>query len=303
LTPTTLVADEPRGAPPYSQPVELPDAINQIRGAVVQITYTISGLSHEALEDLGADGAIFSRPFGSGFFISDRGHVVTAKHVLDDIEDFAIDNRDEGQHYVGIGVAFPNIEGHGVQRRGTFRSIAFDVVGTDDRHDLALLRLVRNPFAMSRQDRTSSQGQLLEPSLAVLDATRPRDGASAAISGYPLDQAALVTTAGHIASGWAVDIKNQLISDGAGGYEPTDIADRYLADIQTNPGNSGGPAYSLGSGAVLGVLVGAILTHVVGDSSLRSSANLAEVVPAQFVVELAAKHGVNVRTLRPPTMR
>lgn len=281
----------------YAQLIHLPDVIDDVRGAAVQMTYTISGLPHETLLGLGADGAIFSRPFGSGFFISDAGHVLTAKHVLDDIEDFAIDYRDEGQHFVGVGIAFPSLEGRGVQRRGTFRSIAFETVGTDDRHDLALIRVVRNPFAMPKQDRTSSQGQIFEPSVAMLETTRPRDGAPIAVSGYPLDQAALVSTAGHIATGWAVDIRNQLIPDGSGGYQSTDIADRYLADVQTNPGNSGGPAYSPDSGAVLGVLVGAILTPVIGDSSLRASANLAQLVPARYVVELAAQHGVIVRTL------
>lgn len=279
--------------------MKLADVIDQIRGAIVQITYTISGLSHDTLLRLGADGAVFSRPFGSGFFVSDDGHVITAKHVLDEIENFAIDHREEGRHYVGVGVAFPNVEGNGIQRRGTFRSIAFETVATDDRNDLALIRVVRNPFKMSEYDRTSSQGQILSPSVAVLDTLRPRDGTAIAVSGYPLDQASLVTTSGHVASSWAVDIKNQLIRDGAGDYEPTDIADRYLADVQTNPGNSGGPAYSLDTGAVHGVLIQNMLTAIVGDSLLGVNANLAELIPAQCVAMFAAAHGVSVRTLTP----
>ena len=180
--------------------MDLPHVIDQIRGAIVQITYTIDGLSRETLLELGADGAVFSRPFGSGFFISDAGHVITAKHVLDGIEEFAISYADEGQHHVGIGVAFPNVEGPGVQHRGTFRSIRYKVVGTDDRHDLAFIQVAKNPFAMPKRQRTSTRGQILEPTVAVLDPTRPRDGTPAAVPGYPLDQAALVTTTGHIAS-------------------------------------------------------------------------------------------------------
>lgn len=275
--------------------MRLQEVIEEIRGSIVQVTYTISGLPHDTLDELGADGAVFSRPFGSGLFISDAGHVITAKHVLDEIDNFAIDYSGEGHHIVGVGLAYPNEEGEGVQWRGTFSVIKFDVVATDERNDLALLRLVRNPFLMSEQRRTSSHGQVLQPSAAVLDTTRPRDGTRAAVSGYPLDQAVLVTTAGHVASAWSVDITNQLIPDGAGGYGSTDITDRYLADIQTNAGNSGGPAYRVETGAVIGVLIKPLMTSVIGDSSLQTSANLAQLVPARYVADLATRNGVPIR--------
>lgn len=275
--------------------MRLQHVIDGIRGSVVQMTYTISGLPRDTLVELGADGAVFSRPFGSGFIISEEGHAVTAGHVLDGMAEFAAQYNAEGQHFMGVGLAFPNEEGDGVGRRGTFRCFRFEVVGTDERNDLALLRLEDNPFRLPEAQRTSSVGQILKPSVVCLNTTRPHDGAPAAVSGYPLDQATLVTTAGHVASAWSVDIKNQLIPDGAGGYLPTDIADRYLADIQTNPGNSGGPAYSVETGAVLGVLVGSLTTTAIGDASILASANLAELIPARYVVDLATRNDVRVR--------
>jgi S1-C subfamily serine protease len=274
--------------------MKLNDVIDEIRGTVVQITYTITGLPHELLVELGADGAVFSRPSGSGFFISDAGHVITANQVIDEIKEFAIDYP-EGNHFIGVGLPFPNEERKGVGLRGTFRSIKFEVLDTDERNDLALLRPVDNPFAMPPQKRRSSRGQALEPSVAVLDESRPHEGVPVAISGFPLDQAALVTTAGHLASAWLVDIKGQLIPDGMGNYKPSDIADRYLADVQTNSGNSGAPAYLIESGHVIGVLKGALTTTVVGNDELRTSANLAELVPARYVAELAVRNQVVVR--------
>jgi hypothetical protein len=118
--------------------MRLCEAVDHIRGAVVQITYTVSGLAHETLVELGADGAVFSRPFGSGFFISDAGHVITAKHVLDEIDNFAIDYGEEGKHSVGVGLAFPNQEGEGIGHRGTFRAIAYEVVASSERHESGL---------------------------------------------------------------------------------------------------------------------------------------------------------------------
>lgn len=274
--------------------MQLQDVIAEVRGAVVQVTYTVTGLPREVLIELGADGAVFSRPFGSGFLISYAGHAITANHVIDEVKEFAIDYP-EGDHFVGVGLAFPNEEGEGVGLRGTFRSIKFDVLDTDERNDLALLRLVDNPFATTAQQRRSSHGQTLEPSVPVLDESRPHDGAPVAISGFPLDQAALVTTAGHIASAWSADIKDQLIPDGMGNYKPTDIADRYLADVQTNSGNSGAPAYLIDTGHVIGVHTGALTTPVVGNNELRTSANLGQLVPARYVADLAERNQVVVR--------
>ncbi|HEY5193118.1 MAG TPA: serine protease [Solirubrobacteraceae bacterium] len=217
----------------------LADAIDRIRGSVVQITYTITGLPHERLTDLNARGAVYSIPLGTGFVISDKGYVVTAKHVIAATADLR-SAVPEGDHIVGVGFAHPNAEGPAAARSRVFRVIRYDVVGFDSRNDLALLQLRTNPFELQAGQLQGREVGVvgLQLGVASLRVDRPRDGTPIAISGYPLGEPALVSTAGTIASGWSVDLRDTLVSDGKWGYAQVDVADRYLADVQTNGGNS-----------------------------------------------------------------
>jgi S1-C subfamily serine protease len=271
--------------------MELPTAIDRVRPFVVQITYTITGLDRPRLQQLDARGAVWSVPLGTGFVVSEQGWVVTAKHVIDDITHVATDVP-EGNHIVGAGFAYP-IGEHGRDADiGTFRVIKFDVLDVDARNDIALLKLRANPFQMTETDRRSSTGTTLPLGVAQLRLERPLDGAAIAISGYPLSEAVMVTTAGCVASAWSVDIAGALVPDGKGGYAPTDVVDRYLADAQSNPGNSGGPAYLTSDGAVVGMLRGSRLRPVVGHDTIQTSANLGVLIPSRYVAELAARHSV-----------
>jgi S1-C subfamily serine protease len=272
---TRLILDE----------VELPDAIDQTRGFVVQVTYTITGLSHSRLRQLDAHGAVWSIPVGTGFVVSDEGWIITAKHLVDFLP--TIQTRvPEGHHIVGAGFA------HKSRRPGTFRVIKFDVVATDARNDIALLKLRTNPFTLGEEERLSSSGDALLLDVAQLRPARPRDGTAIAISGYPLMESVLVTTAGSVASAWSVDYQNALVPDGQGGYKPADIADRYLADVQANPGNSGGPAYQLADGTVVGMLVATRLTPVEGLPGVSTSADLGILIPVDVIARFASHHGV-----------
>jgi hypothetical protein len=106
--------------------------------------------------------------------------------------------------------------------------IKFNVVATDDRNDIALLKLKTNPFTLGEEARRSSSGRPLSLGVAKLRTARPRDGTAIAISGFPLMESVLVTTAGGIASAWSVDYRDALIPDGQGGYKPADIAQKHL---------------------------------------------------------------------------
>jgi S1-C subfamily serine protease len=273
--------------------MQFPDAIDKVRDSVVQITYTITGLGHARLKELGARGAIYSMPLGTGFVVSDKGYVVTAKHVIAATERMREDVP-EGNHIVGVGFAHPNTEGPAASWSRTFRVISYDVIGCDDRNDLALLRVRRNPFEMALDELQSSEAVVgLRPAAASLRISRPRDGTPIVVAGYPLGEAALVSTAGIIASGWSVDLRNMLVADGKGGYEPPDLADRYLADVQANGGNSGGPVCDVSDCGVVGVLVATHLTPIDGSGGLlHASADLALVIPSRYVAELADNHGV-----------
>jgi S1-C subfamily serine protease len=268
--------------------MELPDAIDHARGFVVQITYTIIGLPHSRLQKLGAHGAVWSVPLGTGFVVSDEGWVITAKHVVDGLA--AVRGQvPEGTHFVGVGFA------HSGNRPGTFRVIKFDLVAVDDRNDIALLKLRENPFVMTEEERQSSSGVLFSVSVGQLGKSRPGDGTAIAVMGYPLMESVLVTTAGHIASAWSVDFKDALVPDGQGGYLPADIADRYLADVQTNPGNSGGPALALSDGAVIGMLVATRIAKLNGLPN-ATSADLGVLIPSTTIVDFAAGNGVTLAT-------
>lgn len=264
--------------------MDLPDAIDYVRGCIVQITYTITGLPHRRLRDLNARGAVWSMPMGTGFVIDNNGWVVTAKHVIDAVGLMPTEVP-EGNHFVGVGFA------HDSARPGTFRVIKYDVVAEDRRNDIALLKLRINPFRMSESERRSDAGDPLHLAVAQLRTARPRDGTAIAVSGYPLNESALVTTAGSIASAWSVDIEGTLLPDGHGGYAPTDVADRFLADVQANPGNSGGPAYELCDGAVVGMLVATRVTQVDGLPGIHTNADLGVLIPMELIADFAVKHG------------
>ena len=268
--------------------MRLPQIIERARDSVVQITYTITGLPHEDLVRLGARGAVWSFPLGTGFVLNDDGYVVTAKHVVDAIAQTAADIPN-GRHLVGVGFNYPNREGSGLGHRGSFSVILFDTAATSERHDLALLKLRANPFRQSVEERTSSTGAVYTPRASQLATERPADGDPVAICGYPLREAVLVSTAGAVASAWSTDLRGVLRRAPNGGYEPVDVADRYLLDVQSNGGNSGGPVVRLADGAVIGLLVAGRLTTLHGAAA---HADLAVAIPAVLVAEFAEANGI-----------
>jgi S1-C subfamily serine protease len=277
----------------YAGPVNLEQTIDHVRGFVVQITYTIVGLERPRLEALQARGAVWSIPLGTGFIISRDGVVATAQHVIDGVADIRR-KVPEGNHIVGVGFAYPAREHNDAAVVGSFRVVKFDHLATDQRNDIALLRLRKNLFDLPPEDLRDSTGDQLRLAVAHLHAARPADGTAIAVSGFPLSEAAMVTTAGGIASAWSTDVEGALVPDGSGGYQPTDRVDRYLGDVQSNPGNSGGPTYRIEDGAVIGMLTGSRLRPVVGHDTIQTSANLAQIIPIRFVVALAEANGVNI---------
>jgi S1-C subfamily serine protease len=278
--------------------VQLEDTINGIRPSVVQVTYTIFDLSTSRLKELGLKaGSTYSRPVGTGFIVTPDAHVITAKHVVDGIDEFRT-KVPEGRHHVGVGLAYANTDDPRVSSRGTFNIVGFELLASDARHDLALLKLRRNPFAGEVESGIVVDNQPVIPLFGIAPpfrVERPRDGLSVAVSGYPLGEPVMITTAGTIASSWPVDVKDVPVP-GAPGDSRADIADSYLADLRVNPGNSGGPAYAVEDGGVIGVCVATRLTSVVDPAArpvpLRTSAGLAVIVPARYAVELLETNGV-----------
>jgi S1-C subfamily serine protease len=129
-----------------------------------------------------------------------------------------------------------------------------------------------------------------------LRAERPRDGTSIAVSGYPLGESVLVTNHGTVASAWGLELDKR--PDPA--TPSVTSRDVYLGDLQSNPGNSGGPVYATEDGAVIGVLVAGRLTAVdaggapavIDGVALQADAGLSLIVPARYVCEMLDRHGV-----------
>jgi S1-C subfamily serine protease len=274
---------------------DLPEIIDVVRPSVVQISCTISGNSPEVRAQLGGK-LVKHLPLGTGFLVSDAAHVITAQHVL------AVARGMPG-HYpgadirVGVGLAHPNTE----NMRANFSVTGFSVIEEDARHDLALLQMQQNPFQgeMSSGIVIGDSAVELLHQVATIDMTRPRDGERVAISGYPLGETVLVTNAGIIASSWSMtadEIPNPAWPD----VSIPEMRDTFLADVQTNPGNSGGPVYSVSDGSVIGVLVALRLTNVIAGGSpamvngipLTVDAGVSVVVPAKYVCEMLDRNSV-----------
>lgn len=224
--------------------MDLPDAIATIRPSVVQFTAAMPD-DHRP------------RVMGSGFIVDDGGHVATAAHVVS-----ALHSLNQAGARTGIGLAYPDIDNEdiggvkGLTMRQNFFIVGGEVIDVDTRRDVAVLEMQPNPFtdsppSMIKIGDTEGPRPMYTP--ASLDTARPSDGEAVAVSGYPLGGAALVTTAGHLASSWETQVRDTW--DPVAGWPIPTVDDVYLADVSVNPGNSGGPLYRVPDGSVVGVCV------------------------------------------------
>ena len=266
--------------------MNLSDVINAIRPSVVQLAV------HKSKGSIGI-------PIGTGFIVDRDGIVATANHVAE----AALAAQTSGQ-IASIGLAYPNVEDESagaflVSAMGNFLRIRFDVVAADPENDIALLKLVKNPFAETPPDllTTSEQSLAVGPSVAALMAERPHDGEAVAVSGYPLASRALVTTSGNIATSWGTDAIEAI--DPKTGRVISDLRSVYLADISVNPGNSGAPVARLDDGAVIGICVAYVNSPVtytdsqggaagIDDRPIGFSSGLAVVIPTSKLMALLA---------------
>ena len=235
------------------------------------VATAVVGIGVVALDpaaDSSAPASMAGRPAsinGSGFFVSKQGHVITALHVLRAAERAREQMRGtENRLFVGL-------------RAGTsFVPVPAEVVGVDEAHDLALLR-IKSPA----------------PRLNVvkLSAVRPDDGALIEAAGLPgMTGMALVSNTGHMASMVLLQPGNRLLK------APSEIdaarlaplREFYLADLKSDEGMSGGPVYLVESGAVIGVVQG-----------YTQDPRLAVLVPARNVIELLKSNNVGYDELPP----
>jgi len=279
----------------------LPVAIERVRPAIVQLKFIFTEPSAKTSDRTDVN-PLFMGPLGSGFLVGD-GYVITARHVIVGFQSFA----DQfGQHFtkktLKVAVQMP-VE----DARGSFCGFDYDVVAEDERHDLALLKIKNWPSDQimrcggvinGMQTTFKVRAARLSPDV------RPREGESIAISGYPLGKNILVTTSGTIASVWDSDWKD-IHPPGAQPWVVVhDVADSYLVDVHVNGGNSGGPAYAVSDGRILGICVSFAASPVqylddqgqqlveINDRHIFYNSGLASVVPIKYAIALLKDHGV-----------
>jgi serine protease Do len=227
--------------------MELPDAIEHMRPAVVQIVV--------GTEETKPPGSPDEHILGTGFWVHDTGLVLTARHVTEAAQETIAKIPDAK---LWVSLAYPNFAHRRGTMRNSFVSAPAEIAEEDPRHDIALIRTKKNPFATGQPSGLTSVGggTVVNPlyGLASLSDESVRDGEAVAVSGYPLSESALVTTSGAIATAWGFEFKQEPIVRGPFLYIP-DAADLYLADVAVNPGNSGGPVYRIKDGSVIGVCV------------------------------------------------
>ena len=226
-----------------------------------QVSSTVVAIGVVALDPGGGAVASFSeRPAsinGSGFWVSKEGHVITALHVIRAAERV----REQMQGTDNRLVV-------GLRAGSGFVAVAAEVVGSDEAHDLALLR-------------ATAPGPIRD--VVRLSSTRPQVGALIEAAGLPgLAGSALVFNTGHLADTVLLEPGNFIakvpaVIDAHQG----ELREFYLADLKSDEGMSGGPVYLVGSGAVIGVVEG--YTH---------NPRLAVLIPAQHVIELLKSNNV-----------
>jgi S1-C subfamily serine protease len=176
---------------------------------------------------------------------------------------------------------------HNIHFKGNSETLNADIVGFDERHDLALLKLRQSRASLSR---------------LKLNTERPPDGLAIAVSGYPLNELVLVTTSGNLASSESMDVRDTQVPGLPTNVLIPDIAESFLADMTANPGNSGGPVYSLETAEVIGVCVGGKMVPMQDEQGnpiaasghqLRYFSGLTIVVPAKYVAQLLKAHNLN----------
>jgi S1-C subfamily serine protease len=231
-------------------------------------------------------------PIGSGVIVRGgneaHGIVATALHVV----------REVAAEALQIGFPVPPSD----QVRGDLTMIGATVVETDERNDLALLKMEHNAFLTHGVPHPS--GGTYPATVALLEAARPEDGEDVMISGFPMGYRYVLNSAGIIACAWGDQGIDHFLEHSEQGFAADAPLDRYLVDISVNPGNSGGPCYRVTDQRVVGICEAFQLIEVEfedngrdGDDdtapdiddpqrSVLQNADITFVVPAKYVIAL-----------------
>jgi S1-C subfamily serine protease len=238
--------------------LQLPDAIDRIRCSVVQIERVSDGPPQTV---------------GTGFVVARDGdlcHVVTANHVVEEIDSGA------GER-LNVAFAMPDVVTPEISVRAGFIGTGASVVEAVADKDLALLKVINSPGALAVAGRPVEAYR----TPARLSTSQNRDGVALAVSGYPLAEPSLVTNAGVLASTFSMEGEQELL----------------LGDFTANPGNSGGPIYTVSDAQVVGVCTAGRLAPLFGGTGAYA-AGLTLIVPAAEVAALLDRNGLTAAAAR-----
>lgn len=283
--------------------MNLSQSVDRLRNAIVQIGVTTT----HSMDEIKHDPSLKHyehKTLGTGFFVNSDGYVITANHVVADI-------KTDKHTRITVGVAAPHVESAGVKIAENFKIIEAELVDADTLHDLAILKLKTNPFqAVFAPLINMKEAELSVPTCIVpeLAPRRPKDGQNIAVSGYPFKGNILITNSGYIASSWGVESKEVQVKGAPQGLTTIDLSDVYLADVTVNPGNSGGPVYTVNEGKIIGVCVSQVLSMALTIDAERNivpiyangrpilyNASVANVIPIKYAVDLLKKNNIRVR--------
>jgi len=186
---------------------------------------------------------------GSGVWVSKDGYVATCWHVVKNASD------------IQVKVAYPGVYDleKNILVSASFTLYAATVAASDEKSDVAILKVSPNPFATPPLVLTNV-GPKIKLVSADLRTALPNPGDLALLAGYPLGKPDLLTQTGTVAAVALVyDFQVTEVSKGV----------RIILSLVSNPANSGGPVFD-SDGKVLGLLEGNYPSPVKDESQRQA---------------------------------
>ncbi|MBI1740391.1 MAG: trypsin-like peptidase domain-containing protein [Candidatus Koribacter versatilis] len=265
-------------------------AIQEIKASVVQIGFRVNGVSKIA---------------GSGFFVNEDGYVLTASHVADVYE--AVMNSQAAEKVVYVAIPWPDPKEQGVQGITVYQSfhqIPFTVAARDRVHDVALLKLTKNPFSKEQVPvllRNETGDYRLRPGFVRIRKQNLRAGENVAFAGFPLEQNFLIAQDGIVSNPVIVLPEEALRSLGleiVWGETPEFIA----IGAMINDRQSGSLLFDF-KGTVVGICEGHMNAPAVPETNTpgpirtyTTNAGIGLVVPIRYATALMDKNGIRWHT-------
>lgn len=249
-------------------------------------------VAHIQLTWRDAQGKRGVAPLGSGFVVSDRGHLVTAQHVVRNGR-----KRLENLEIAADARLIAALPGAGADEDPI--EVELSTLAEYPDSDLALLALVADPYSSRGDPRARGilEGERVD-GVARLSIEPLEHGTAVMLSGYPAGQKQLSRIPGRLVDATflsEVGVRNE---PAPGWIDRMLARGIYLADVDTKLGYSGGPVFLADTGGVVG-MCSAVMLLKVGDTGaaplrfpLRYHSQITVLVPAAEVARILHAHGV-----------